>query len=265
MKVRVSYSFVQFYRIICQAAGIDPSTNRVEIIHRHPTYMSHGVLYMLMPIGDDEDLEGLMEMAKGTTYERIQSLFVRKCESANVTEDDHTVQENLPLMMEQNTFCTYPATGTQEYGTAYGTPSSYEAPPPMETSMLSVERAYELQPQPEIVMEPQVQADFAPSQVDMDNPEYDDPLLVDHDIVFAEPAIHEDDDDHAGHGGDGFGTSSTPPPVRDTIPYFNMGGGDALAEYDDRINALCSGHSATDELKKGMRFSTKEELVCFVK
>ena len=99
----------------------------------------------------------------------------------------------------------------------------------------------------------------------MDDPEYDDPLLVDHNIVFAEPAIHEDEDDHAGHGRDGSGTSSTPPPVRDTIPYFNMGGGDALAEYDDRINALCSGHSATDELKKGMRFSTKEELVCFVK
>ena len=148
VKVRVGCSFVQFYRIICQAAGIDPSTNRVEIIHIHLTYMSHGMSYMLMPIGDDEDLEGLMEMAKGTGYERIQSLFVRKCESANVTKDDHTVQENLPLTMEENTFCTYPAMGTQEYGIAYGTPGSYEAPPPMETSMLSVERAYEPQPQP---------------------------------------------------------------------------------------------------------------------
>ena len=116
-------------------------------------------------------------------------------------------------MMEENTFCTYSATGTQEYGTAYGTPGSYEARPSMETSMLSVERAYEPQPQPEIVMEPQVQVDFAPSEVDMDDLEYDDPLLVDHDIVFAEPAIHEDDDDdHAGHGGDESGISSTPPP-----------------------------------------------------
>ena len=53
--------------------------------------------------------------------------------------------------------------------------------------------------------------------------------------------------------------------MRDVIPRYNPRGDDGLNEYDNCINALCSGHCASDDLKKGMRFHIKDELVCFAK
>ena len=53
--------------------------------------------------------------------------------------------------------------------------------------------------------------------------------------------------------------------MRDPIPFYNLGGDAGFLEYDNRINAMSSGQCAVDELKKGMRFDTKDELVSYVK
>ena len=257
VKVRVGTSFIRFVRVICEATGIDHSTNRVEIVHRHPIYMPHGVSYFLVTIGDDDDLEGLMEMAKENGNERIQCLYIRTCESSNVTEEDHMTQEtqeNPSTTAHRNTYYTHPNMEMQNAGPAY------EAPV-LDNTVMGIESSYE--PVAAAEMEPQLDVEAEQEQVD--DPEYDDHMLVDHNIVFQESSASEEDDDQEEHADDGGGTSSNPQAVRDAIPYYNHGGDSGLCEYDDYINAMCSGHCATDDLKKGMRFNTKDELVCFVK
>lgn len=58
VKVQVDSSFQQFLNTICQATKIDPFANRVEIPHRHLTYLAHGTFcygsistpYLLQPV-----------------------------------------------------------------------------------------------------------------------------------------------------------------------------------------------------------------------
>lgn len=68
-------------------AEINPSTNQVEILHRHLTYMTCGMSFYLLQIVDEEDLKGLFEMAKQLGNERSQCLYVRTCGSVVEIED----------------------------------------------------------------------------------------------------------------------------------------------------------------------------------
>ena len=60
-------------------------------------------------------------------------------------------------------------------------------------------------------------------------------------------------------------SSSNPPQqVRDAIPFYNTGGNNGLVEYDDNVNPMWSDMISTEEMKKGMRFNTKDELITFI-
>ena len=56
-------------------------------------------------------------------------------------------------------------------------------------------------------------------QGEMDDPQYNDLMLVDHNIVLQWDVTHEDDNGEVEHGQDGAGTSSTLLQVRDAIPF----------------------------------------------
>lgn len=90
---------------ICGVVRIDASSNVVEILHRHLTYMVHGMSYFLMTIGDDKDLKRLLEMAKQFGSERIQCLYLKTCGRSIGTEEVHALQDNPTLTTKCNIHC----------------------------------------------------------------------------------------------------------------------------------------------------------------
>ena len=107
-------------------------------------------------------------------------------------------QVNPSLTTDRNTYYNYPPMETQHID------PMYEALV-LENTIMGIESSYEpvLEPQ----MEPQLNVEA--NQGQMNDPEYDDHMLVDHNIVFEESSASEEDDDQDEHAQDGVVTSST--------------------------------------------------------
>lgn len=90
----IGSGFFQFVRVICRATRIDPFATRVEILYRRPHYTGNTAFFFLVRTGDEEDLDGLLEVAERLGSKKIQELYVRTCEEL---VEDNVMQRNAIL------------------------------------------------------------------------------------------------------------------------------------------------------------------------
>ncbi|KAI4372622.1 hypothetical protein MLD38_010830 [Melastoma candidum] len=76
IKVPADVDYVQFERVIANAMRLNEGS-RLEICHRYPvpSYGPSGINFVLVPIGDDEDVKLLCEFAM-SNGDRIQEVYV---------------------------------------------------------------------------------------------------------------------------------------------------------------------------------------------
>jgi len=158
VKVPIGVSFSEFVGVICRAAGIDMSSTPVEILHRHPHYIGNTASYQLVRIADEEDLEGLVEMAMQFGSEKIQDLYVRKCDRPAELEEDDAMGRNTPPVVGGQNFCCNP---------------------PMERQTLVQE------PEIEQMIESQTQVDVGLEHEQIVEPEYDPEPLDDNNAILT--------------------------------------------------------------------------------
>ena len=97
VKVKTDANFEQFKALMYRRIGVDQNNYEVEILHRHAQYMTHGVVYMLIPVVDDESLEDLMAMAIELGSRLIQEIFLKTTRRSSITQRlDGDVNMSIP-------------------------------------------------------------------------------------------------------------------------------------------------------------------------
>ena len=271
MKVRTSATHAELLRTICRAVGIDPTVNQVEIYHRLPMLVAAQVLsYRLIAIQDDDDVESMIELAIEHGGRPIHELFVRAWATPAYVEMNRC---NNPIMETQ----THSATlHHQQYqNTEAGMSSRGNSGGHRNISAVQHEANAHFQYDVEARADMECGLNDGNDSVDENN------SLSDEDFSeYEEGDEHTDDTDSeegSGTGGEAYALGGMQTPmggaaypdesgpssvnVRDSIPFFNVGGGDGTIHFEAALDATMSSQNSGKELAKGMMFSTKEDLV----